>query len=128
MRAARWVLRLLALGALAYVIAFVPLGNRTGWQHLRAIWRTDAAQEATKAAFGKAREVAATVTRTLREGPPGSAVGATPRDAERGLSDPSPSAAPEAASSGADNPTGYAGPLPVPPLARTKPRSTAQPR
>ncbi len=42
------LLALLGLAVLAYVALFVPLGERTFYQHVRRIWATDEAQELSR--------------------------------------------------------------------------------
>jgi hypothetical protein len=45
MRLIRFLLSLVILGAIVYVVVAVPLGQKTLWQHLRAIAGTKESQE-----------------------------------------------------------------------------------
>jgi hypothetical protein len=80
----RWIFRLGALAALVWFAVMIPLGKRTLWGHLCAIWATPEAQELKEGT----REEAGKVAERIRGGIGGKPGETTPAEAP-------PAAAPE---------------------------------
>jgi len=109
-RSIRWSINLVVLAFAAYAFCVVPLGERTGLEHARAILASDAAKDAKEEVV----EAAKKLDEKVRGGDAGAAPSATPTP----TSDNPSQAAPR--------PSGekpYDGPVPGAPLQRTTPAS-----
>lgn len=108
-RSIRWSINLVVLAFAAYAFCIVPLGDRTGLEHARALWASDAARDAKAEVVEAARKLDAQVRGN---------------DAEAGSEAPSPrqNAAPKT-----DGAKSYDGPVPGAPLQRTTPAAGLTP-
>lgn len=64
----RWLVILIVCAALAYFGSTVKLGNRTFFEHVRAVWSTDEAQDMRKGLEDKAGPALDRVKRGVQAG------------------------------------------------------------
>jgi hypothetical protein len=106
-RSIRWSINLVVLAFAAYAFCVVPLGERTGLEHARAILASDAAKDAKAEVVEAARKLDAQVRGN---------------DADAGSATPSQDAPPST-----DDAKSYDGPVPGAPLQRTTPAAGVTP-
>jgi hypothetical protein len=89
-RLIKWLIVIVCLAALAYFALFVPLGERTLYQHLVGISKTDEAQDLKAELSKKAKDVKDDVTSKLPTlGPPAGSKNPSGEGAGSPLSEPS---------------------------------------